>query len=56
MRLDGNTFLVTGGGSGLGAACARLFTGSGANVLSAVVNAETGQWLADELGEHVQFT
>lgn len=55
MRLDGNTFLVTGGGSGLGAACARLFTGAGANVLIADVNAETGHGLADELGERAQF-
>ena len=55
MRLDGNTFLITGGGSGLGAACARLFTGAGANVVIADINGETGQRLADELGAHAHF-
>lgn len=55
MKLQGNTFLVTGGGSGLGAACARLFTGAGANVVIADVNNETGQQMATEAGEHARF-
>jgi len=55
MQLQGNTFLITGGGSGLGAACARLFASSGANVVIADVNPETGEKLAGELGEHARF-
>ena len=35
MNVDGRTFLVTGGGSGLGAATAHLLADSGANVLVA---------------------
>jgi NAD(P)-dependent dehydrogenase (short-subunit alcohol dehydrogenase family) len=55
MRLSGSTILVTGGGSGLGAACVRAFAAGGANVLVADVNAETGEHLAAELGERVRF-
>jgi NAD(P)-dependent dehydrogenase (short-subunit alcohol dehydrogenase family) len=55
MQLSGNTFLVTGGGSGLGAACVREFAGAGANVIIADVNAETGEALAAELGDRVRF-
>jgi NAD(P)-dependent dehydrogenase (short-subunit alcohol dehydrogenase family) len=35
VQVDGRTFLVTGGGSGLGAATARLFADAGANVVVA---------------------
>jgi NAD(P)-dependent dehydrogenase (short-subunit alcohol dehydrogenase family) len=35
MKIEGRTFLVTGGGSGLGAATARLFGESGGNVVVA---------------------
>jgi len=35
MQVDGRTFLVTGGGSGLGAATARMLSDSGANVVVA---------------------
>ncbi len=55
MQLQGSTFLITGGGSGLGAACARLFTSGGANVVIADVNPETGEKLAGELGERARF-
>jgi NAD(P)-dependent dehydrogenase (short-subunit alcohol dehydrogenase family) len=55
MELPGTTFLVTGGGSGLGAACAREFVGSGANVVIADVNAAVGEALAGELGEAARF-
>ncbi len=55
MRLSGSTFLVTGGGSGLGAACVREFASGGANVLIADVNQETGDALAAELGAQVRF-
>lgn len=55
MQLQGNTFLITGGGSGLGAACVREFTSAGANVIIADVNAETGERLASEVGERARF-
>ena len=35
MELRGRTFLVSGGGSGLGAATARMLAGEGANVVAA---------------------
>jgi NAD(P)-dependent dehydrogenase (short-subunit alcohol dehydrogenase family) len=55
MQLQGNTFLITGGGSGLGAACARTFSAAGANVLIADVNPETGERTASEIGERARF-
>ena len=55
MQLDGRTFLVTGGGSGLGAACVRRFTGAGANVVIVDLNAEAGHTLAEECGQKAVF-
>ncbi len=40
MQIEGNTFLITGGGSGLGAATARLLEESGANVVVADLRGE----------------
>ena len=40
MDLRGRTFLVTGGGSGLGAATARMLEGEGANVVVADLRGE----------------
>jgi NAD(P)-dependent dehydrogenase (short-subunit alcohol dehydrogenase family) len=48
MQVDGRTFLVTGGGSGLGAATARLLSESGANV----VVADLGR--REEIGRFVE--
>jgi NAD(P)-dependent dehydrogenase (short-subunit alcohol dehydrogenase family) len=55
MQLEESTFLITGGGSGLGAACARLFAAEGGNVVIADVNAEAGERFANELGERARF-
>jgi NAD(P)-dependent dehydrogenase (short-subunit alcohol dehydrogenase family) len=55
MQVQERTFLITGSGSGLGAACAREFAGAGANIIIADVNAATGAALAEELGEHTVF-
>lgn len=55
MRVQDNTFLVTGGASGLGAACARLLSGAGANIVIADLNRDAGEAVAHELGERVQF-
>jgi NAD(P)-dependent dehydrogenase (short-subunit alcohol dehydrogenase family) len=54
MQIKDNTFIVTGGSSGLGEACVRRLAGLGANVLIADVN-DVGQAVADELGDNVIF-
>ena len=53
MQIPGNTFLVTGGSSGLGAACVRTFAEAGGNVVIADVKA--GEALAAELGPRARF-
>ena len=40
MEIPGRTFLVTGGGSGLGLATARVLAGAGANVVAADLRGE----------------
>ncbi len=54
MHIAGSTILVSGGGSGLGAACVRLLAGAGANVAIADLNADASQRVAAELGERVR--
>jgi NAD(P)-dependent dehydrogenase (short-subunit alcohol dehydrogenase family) len=55
MELTGRTVLVTGGGSGLGAATARMVVALGGSVVLADVDAERGGRVADELGERARF-
>lgn len=55
MQIQGNTFLVSGGASGLGGATSRLLAEAGGNVIIADINADKGQALAAELGEHTRF-
>ncbi len=55
MQLQDKTIFVTGGASGLGAACARLLIQSGANVAIADLNGEAGNALAKELGNAALF-
>ncbi len=55
MQLQDSTFLISGGGSGLGAACARLFAASGANVIIADLNAEAGEGTAAAIGPRARF-
>jgi NAD(P)-dependent dehydrogenase (short-subunit alcohol dehydrogenase family) len=50
-KLDGRVAVITGAGSGQGAAAARLFTSEGAAVVVADVNSETGQQVTAELTE-----
>ena len=49
------TFLISGGGSGLGEATARRLVAEGARVVLADVNRETGEQVAAELGEAARF-
>lgn len=55
MDLTNKGILVTGGASGLGAACVRLLTQAGAQAIIADLNSEVGTALADELGTSAQF-
>lgn len=55
MEIQHKTFLITGGGSGLGAATARLLAESGANVVIADISRETGERVATELGAQGRF-
>ena len=48
--LSGRRALVTGGASGIGAACARAFAAAGAHVIVADLNADAAEGLANELG------
>src|SRR5438105_14072789 len=55
MQLAGKTFLVSGGASGLGAACVRLLAGAGGNVVIADLNRAAGDGLASQLGARTRF-
>src|SRR3712207_4694463 len=55
MRVEDSTFLVTGGGSGLGAATARSLAETGANVLIADLSEEASEGMVPELGENTCF-
>lgn len=55
MKIQGSTFLVTGGSSGLGAATAQRLAAAGANVLVADLNSEAGEALAAGLGNNARF-
>lgn len=50
MDINGVSAIVTGGASGIGAACARQLAAKGALVVVADLNAEKGQALAEEIG------
>ncbi len=55
MQIDNKVFLVTGAGSGLGAATARMLIGAGAKVVLADLNVQAGEALASELGDAALF-
>lgn len=48
--LTGRRALVTGGASGIGAACARLFASAGAHVTVADIDGEAAERVAGEIG------
>ena len=55
MQIQGNTFLVSGGASGLGGASARMLAEAGGNVIIVDLNADKGAALAAELGANTRF-
>ena len=50
MEIKDRTFLVTGGGSGLGLATSGVLAQAGGNVLLVDINASAGQQAATDLG------
>ncbi len=55
MKIEGRVFLVTGGGSGLGAAVARMVVDNGGRVVIVDINADAGAAMAAELGDAARF-
>ncbi|MFZ1757125.1 MAG: 3-hydroxyacyl-CoA dehydrogenase [Caldilineaceae bacterium] len=55
MDLHNSTILITGGGSGLGAATARMLARAGANVVLADMNREAGEATAAAIGAQARF-
>jgi len=55
MQIKGATFLVTGGGSGLGAATAAELLAAGGNAVIADLNEQAGNALAEQLGKSARF-
>ncbi|MBI2433971.1 MAG: SDR family NAD(P)-dependent oxidoreductase [Candidatus Hydrogenedentes bacterium] len=55
MELEGKTFIITGGGSGLGEGTARLFAGAGANVVVGDISKDNGTKVAEEIGARARF-
>ncbi|KRU22039.1 SDR family NAD(P)-dependent oxidoreductase [Psychrobacter piscatorii] len=55
MQIKENSFLVTGGASGLGESVARAIVYQGGNVVIADLNESAGQALVAELGDSTRF-
>jgi NAD(P)-dependent dehydrogenase (short-subunit alcohol dehydrogenase family) len=55
MDIASHTFLVTGGASGLGAACARRLATQGGRVVVADLNETAGSALCGEIGDVARF-
>ena len=56
MQISDHSFIITGSGSGLGAATARLLVAAGGKVLLADVDSASGEVLAAELGSNARFS
>ncbi len=55
MDISKSTFIVTGGGSGLGAATVEMVVANGGNAIVADMNQAAGEALALKLGKHARF-
>ena len=55
MQIENKVFLITGAGSGLGAAVARMAVDSGAKAVLVDVNQPAGEALSHELGDGAAF-
>jgi NAD(P)-dependent dehydrogenase (short-subunit alcohol dehydrogenase family) len=55
MQIEGKTFLISGGGSGLGAATAARLVAAGGRVVIADVNPQAGEATAVALGADARF-
>jgi NAD(P)-dependent dehydrogenase (short-subunit alcohol dehydrogenase family) len=55
VRIEDHTFVVTGGGSGLGAATVRRLAGAGATLVIADINADAAKVVASEFGDRARF-
>lgn len=55
MEIQNHTFLISGGSSGLGAACVRRLVQAGANVVIADLNEAAGEQLAAEWSRQARF-
>ncbi|WP_323010338.1 3-hydroxyacyl-CoA dehydrogenase [Paracoccus sp. (in: a-proteobacteria)] len=55
MQIENKTFLITGAGSGLGAAVARMAVAASARAVLLDVNAQAGEAMAAELGDAARY-
>ncbi|MEM8555050.1 MAG: SDR family NAD(P)-dependent oxidoreductase [Pseudomonadota bacterium] len=55
MRIKESLTIITGGGSGLGAACAEMVVGEGGQAVIFDLDADRGTTTADALGDGCQF-
>ncbi|NUL20022.1 SDR family NAD(P)-dependent oxidoreductase, partial [Agrobacterium tumefaciens] len=55
MKIQGKHFVITGGGSGLGAATAEYLVKQGASVTLVDMNVEAGEQQAKQLGPKADF-
>lgn len=55
MKLDNQSFIVTGGASGIGLGITRRLISEGGRVIAVDINAEAGQRVVEECGDNVRF-